>query len=88
MLFLFVLQFFGKIYIMKSFWKLYKTINKYISGNVTAFFAQSALKEKFSTQRALGRYLEGTWALGHSRHLDILALLHSRYLDTGKVLEH
>ena len=63
MLFLFVLQFFGKIYIMKSFWKLYKTINKYISGNVTAFFAQSALKEKFSTQRALGRHLEGTWTL-------------------------
>ena len=54
MLFLFVLQFFGKIYIMKGFWKLYKTINKYISGNVTAFFTQSALKEK------------GTWkALGH-----------------------
>ena len=74
MLFLFVLQFFGKIYIMKGFWKLYKNINKYISGNVTAFFTQSALKEKFSTQKALERHLEGNWALGHSRHLDTWAL--------------
>ena len=61
---------------MKSFKKLYKTLNESISCNVPDFFTRRALGGKFGTQRALGGHLGnraleenlGTQALGHSKH--------------------
>ena len=53
-----------KVCILKSFQKLYKTINQSISCNVPDFFL---LEEHSKANWVLKRHSKGTWALGHSK---------------------
>ena len=58
-----------KICILKSFVKLYKTINESISCNIAEFFhSQSYQRYSKGTRGALGHsWIQGTWALDHLR---------------------
>ena len=72
---------YAKVCILKSFWKLYKTINKSIS---CVMFSEKLYKTiNKSISWALQGPLKGTWGLGHSK--GTWTLTHSRHLATWSI---